>query len=275
MIGTRTGSKGVVTGSKVGSSTDDESGGTVDPLAGVTRDAASGKYFPASAAEWDIVLSVAGVSSGGPSALWLCQEASGNLADTIGAFTLTAGGAAATYQQAITGYTRKGIALADGATSAFTSSSLSLPSLLTQSQLVLAVIRLPVAIPGTGRAFVSVGSTGTRLSAQVLATTGKYRAQSAANAADGAASICDGTVHPVVIRHNRTASEADGYTDVEKLQPTFGATTAGQEIKLGNSLLFASASAYLYACSFHLGSAELSDAQVKAILQVLGWTVAW
>ena len=54
----------------------------------VTRDAASSKYTPASAAEWAELLSGSGL--GAPSSLWLCQESSGTLADSIGSRTLTA-----------------------------------------------------------------------------------------------------------------------------------------------------------------------------------------
>lgn len=97
----------------------------------VSKDAAAGIYCPASSTEWTNFIARKGLSVAVPDALWLYQEASGNLADSIGSFTLTAAGTGATYQSAVTGWTRKGIAITDAATANFSSTSASLPDVST------------------------------------------------------------------------------------------------------------------------------------------------
>lgn len=241
----------------------------------VTRDATSGKRVPASTAEWTRVMARAGLASGNPSALWLFQEVSGNPADSIGAFALTAGGTAASYQQAVAGWTRLGISVADGATSALTTTNASLPDTASASHLVLAYVKMPAAGSGTARNVVCLGATATRTAAEISVTTGKLRARSQGNTADSVASHSDGAVRPIVIRTNRTASEADAMSELEKMSPTFDAITAGKGVRFGAASLNAAAVTYLYAVSFHAAAAELTDAQIKTLLQTLGWTVAW
>src|SRR5262245_47294003 len=106
-------------GAKYGGQYDVRRGAVYGPsskaLSAVSRDATSNILVPANAAEWAQVLASAGISSGGPSALWLFQEASGNPADSVGSFTLTASGTP-TYQAAVSGWTRKAITFADAAT---------------------------------------------------------------------------------------------------------------------------------------------------------------
>ena len=71
----------------------------------VTQDALSGWYFPANSTEWTSLLSGTGISN--PSSLWLCQEASGTLADSIGSRPLTISGTPS-YQQPAVGFSRLG-----------------------------------------------------------------------------------------------------------------------------------------------------------------------
>lgn len=249
--------------------------GTANPMAGVTRDAASGIYTPASAAEWDIVLAVAGVTSGGPSTLWLFQEASGNPADSIGAFTLTAT-AGASYQQAVTGWTRKAITFVDASSGGLSTTSASLPDIATVSMLTLAYIKFPGAAPVGTRNVIAQGVNATRASMDMI-NTPRLRGRCAANSTDGAASPTDGGVHPVVVAINRTGGSMFACDDREKLVPTFSASAAGKGLYF-NAVPGAATSVAggeLYGTTFFAGAAEWTLTQAKAVLQTLGWSIAW
>src|ERR1044072_8995183 len=80
-------------------------------MSGVSRDATSGKYVPASADEWTQTRAAAGILSGNPSSLWLCQT-NGSVDDAIGAVTLSESGVVS-YQQSVTGWAGQGVRDAD------------------------------------------------------------------------------------------------------------------------------------------------------------------
>src|SRR5262249_36976404 len=76
-----------------------------------TKDATSDRFVPQSAAEWTSLLSGSGIAS--PDLLWLCQESSGNLADSIGSYTGTTTGSP-TYRNSVTGWSAKSVICRDG-----------------------------------------------------------------------------------------------------------------------------------------------------------------
>ena len=82
-----------------------------DPLAAF-RDAASGKLTPLTQAELNAVLSAGGISAKTALDAYGFQDASGNIAASIGTPLTVAG--ALSYQQAEAGWTRKALAFADG-----------------------------------------------------------------------------------------------------------------------------------------------------------------
>lgn len=239
-----------------------------DPLAGVTKDAASGIYTPASAAEWATLISVRGLSVAVPDALWLFQEASGNAADSIGGFTLTAGGAAASYQQSVSGWTRKAIAFADTATSFFFSTNASLPDVATQS--MLTVIIAKSAHPSGQSRTITHGSFGT---ANVLymnvADSITVESSTTVNGAQSAI----GQVIPLGLRTNRTASSCVGFTHAEKVTPAFSSGISGKQITFGASAT--PPISILYGFQWNAANAEISDANYKAVLQAMGFTPSW
>lgn len=236
-------------------------------------DATSGKGVPASATDWNAAMAAANISSGGPSGLWSFQQASGNGTDLIGSFTLAAA-TTPNFNQTITGWTRKGITFDDGSGDGFTNADAGLPDLSSQSQMILLYVRMPVAAPAVARSIISIGGAGSRALARIT-TTPRWQCDSVAFNTTGVANPCDGAVHPVVLRVNRTAQEQDLFTDVEKVSPTFSIALTGKGLLIGNGGSLAAACSVLYGASFHGAAAELTDAQVKTLLQTLGWTVAW
>lgn len=271
MIGSRVGSKLVRVGSAVGSAADDE-GPPSGSMAGVTRDATSNIYAPANLSEWTQALAVAGIASGGPSSLWLCQEAAGNLADSIGANALTAAGAPA-YQQGVAGWTRKAVVFTvDTAGQRF---SAVIPGLApaTHSSLWLGYVALSVT-PAATRRVIAIGDGGTAGYVEHQITTGNLALHVGSNTAISAATYSGINVHPMVAKHNVTFSTQALYTDIEKLVPVFSGLT-GTVQGLGATTGSSTGQVTLYLAVFSDAAAELSDGQIKTLLQTLGWTIPW
>jgi hypothetical protein len=253
-------------GPAIGVSSDPISAGAGGSLALVTRDAASGKYTPASAAEWAQVMAVAGIASGGPSFLWLCQEASGNLADSIDTGPATVSGTPINYQQAVAGWTRLAVTGGDAGTGLADSSSASLPDPSTQATLVLSY----AIITATPAAIRQIDVIGTANVATVrVNTTPRLQMVSGGSVITGT-SDPTGAVRPFVLLDDPTGSRSVGYSDQEKLTATRAATTGKR-----SRMAFDFAGGFLYRAEFAGSAAQLNDAQVKTLLQTLGWTIPW
>jgi hypothetical protein len=238
-------------------------------LSGVAQDATSLKRLPATAAQWTSTMQVAGIFSGNPSALWLCQEAAGNLADSIGAFTLTAGAVPA-YQQVVAGWTAKSVNTTDTtANQGFSSVSASLPNAATTSQAVLAYVAVS-ATPIAARGLMLMGTGPVEVQ---FTTTPVYRNQDVGNGANGTGAPST-TVHPLLIKLDARLSVCTLYTDQEKITPTFAANS-GQKVALGGFSSAAASAAYLYGAMFVNAAAEFTDANVRSLFTALGWAVGW
>lgn len=267
MIGPRVGIKaGIRAGIAAGIGADPLSPDGDAPLA-VTRDAASGIYVPIDSAEWDIVLAAAAIASGGPASLWLLQEAASHPADSIGARTLTLNGSFS-YEQAVTGMTRKGIK--PGENSASDYGVIGSINVAAESALLLGYIDCTNATDPAGpRALYSL-SDGTQSEGQI--TTGKVpRGVSGVNTAAGATAM---GLTPFVVKLDRSRSELAVYTLDNKVKPTYTAPAASTAAFLGG-FANSSDSVHAYLALFLGAAAELSDAQVKTLLTTLGWSPTW
>lgn len=241
-------------------------------IAGVSRDAASQKYVPATAAEWTTFMSAIGLATGNPSFLWLCQEAAGNLAETIsGVASLTAANAPS-YQQAVAGWTRLSVSCGDGTAKGFSSVDASLPDISVTSALLLAYASID-SIPAATHGITGLGAVTTS-EARALATN-IASAHDGANNANGATDVGTGIIRPWALKHNVTGSASALYTDQDKVVPTFGGTATGKKTALMSTLVTTAPTHINYVVEFVGSAAELSDAQVKTLLQGLGWTIPW
>lgn len=244
-----------------------------NPMAGVTQDATSSKYVPANATEWNTTRAAAGISSGNPTSLYLCQEGSGNLADTLSTNTLTPFNNP-TYAQAVTGWTRTAVGSNDGS-DAFTCSTIGNPA--AESYLVLAYIKL-TGVPGATAPVLSVGSgAGVADRRHAAATTAPvYNARdfNAATINVNGTSDPSTTVRPVVLLINRAGSEFSVLTDQDKILTSWTAPSSGT-----NSYFSIAdgcpACQFLYVALFSGAAAELTRTQIKTLLTTLGWSIAW
>ncbi len=237
-------------------------------LSGVTQDATSGIYFPASAAEWAIALAAAGDTAGGPSFQWGGGDASGALVGDFGGVNLAAGGTAALYRQAIPGTSRVGVAGTDGATTTFSSTAAGLPDPTTTSYLFLLNVYFSGA-PAVQRTIFQYGTTLPQVLA--LSTTPLLKLQGAA--------LVTGTKNPVGWRQlwfqyyvptDAIGPRAALVTDQEPRTTTKRATVSK------NAILSLNFPGVVGPITLFVGAAaQRSTAQQRNLIQVLGGSLQW
>jgi len=240
---------------------------SADPMAGVTRDATSGEYYPANNSEWTITMAAAGISSGNPSNCHQCQESSGNLADSIASLTLTAAGSP-TYAAAVSGRTRKKVANGtDGSNNRFTATG---ADIATTSQLWMGMFDMPTANPAAARTLMAFGTNATRAAAEVL-TSGLLRDRSVGTTQDG--SDLKSAVRPLALQLNRAASVVRARTNQDSLSVALDGTSAGTALTLwgiaGANL--SPICGTLYLARFVGAAAELTTTQITTLLTTLRW----
>lgn len=273
MIGIRAGARaGLRCGLAAGISADDEaavaSGGAGIP--GVTRDAASQWYFPASAAEWTALMSAAGLATGNPVTTHNCQEASGALVDAFGLANLAASGAGHLYAQSVAGFTRLAVTTVDATAGQKWLNTTTAPDPNLVSTLWLAAIRFPAVAPAANRDLMAnAGTLDCRLNA-----SGKIAFINGATTAGTANPL--GGVHLVAVQHNLTATTFTGFTDQEKVVGTFAVNTTNPMFVLGGQTTIPGDVGYLWEAEFSGAAAELTSAQMKTLFQTLtGIVIPW
>lgn len=252
-------------------------GVAADPMSGVTRDATSGIYRPQTAAEWDIALAAAGITSGGPSFAWDCQGAAGNLsvlfgnAGNAGVKTGTIG-----YQQAVTGWTAQCVKTTDNTIGMFQINGGTLPDIGAVSCLVMSTQLFP-ASSVSDRTIMQLGSGFVTRVGVDTDGANKIVAVASPNSTAGAAAPW-GAVHPLDVLVNRTAGATIIATDQEALTPALAANPTGAELIWGGDFSDTwnpGAQGLIDLAVFVGAAAELSSAQLKTLRQTLGYTVAW
>ncbi len=240
-----------------------------------TVDATSGKGTPADATEWAAVIAAAGLTGvvSAPEFLFLLQEASGNAADTIGGIgTLTANNAP-TYQQTITGWTRKAVKTTSGTSNQGfykdPASALLAPNTNSYALCTYAIIdSTPAAVRTLFK--TTDGEAQMRITATPRITVISGGGNSATGALDPT-----GQVRPFWQIVNVTGNATNGGSDAEKITPVHGDPSSAKGFGLGGFDATAAAGGYLYAFGWLGTEAEISTANLKLILQTLGWTVGW
>jgi hypothetical protein len=108
----------------------------------------------------------------------------------------------------------------------------------------------------------------------VITSTNAPKINNGTYSSTGAASVTT-AVRPWVLRHNVTASTQALFTDLEKISPTFAASGGTRRTYFGAAFETCPNIRIVYSAMFKGAAAELSDANVRSLLQTLGWTVAW
>lgn len=266
MIGPRV---GLVAGPRVGYATglgEDELTPTASGIAGVTRDSQSLVYSPASGAEWTSFMAAAGLATGNPRSAWLLQDAAGNPADVVDTCPLTA--TTVSYQQPVTGWSRLAMRFADASAGSVRNSSAQAPNPSLTSTLIGAWVDFG-ATPAATRDVMGVTSNAL---VQMLAT-GKL--QVVGGAATQTANVMGTARRPVILRTNITAGTITLATDAEIVAGTFAAPASTTLVTFGRVAVLTPPIGFMYAFQFTGTSAELTDAQLRTLLQTAGWAVAW
>lgn len=267
MISVRAGViSGVRAGLAAGVSADPDAFDGPGGIPGVTRDAGNLNYYPANAAEWTALMTEAGLATGNPSSAWTLQNASGNPADTIGTVNLTS--TLTLYQQTVPGAARKCIRGVDGTANSRLVNSTTAPNPSLTSTMQLMYLDIPAA-PAAVRD-VALGAPNYDLR---FNTTGKLRLVAGASA--DLVSVAALTQQWVVLQCNITAGTTKVFTAQEKFTGTYVLPTSAVLLAFGGQSTSVAGIGYAYAAQFTGTAAELSDAQVKTLLQTLGATIPW
>lgn len=204
-----------------------------------------------------------------PTSLRLCQEASGDLLDSIGSKTLTAA-TSPLYQQTVSGWTRKAIGFNGGSAQRFRDAAYGNPA--TTSLLVIMYASMNAITAG---GFMTYGATDDASVSNAGAGKWRYRdAGTSGGLVDTTSTYHDSAIRPLVFQYDVTNSKARLFTNTEKLSPTFGPLT-GTAFAYGSNTGVSLNSRIVWACEFLGASAEMSDAQIKTYLQTLGWAISW
>lgn len=234
----------------------------------VPFDTLGGWFFPENALQWTELLAGSGLYN--PLAAWGLQEPAGNFADMMGnGFTLT--NAAMTYQQAIPGMTRKGIAAGDGGGAGAASVVAGIGDSYAFSHTLLAFIQVTAAGGdrdmfgfGGGAAYRNVLATST-LKLKV-GTLGGGGTQTGLTDPDLAT-----TARPVILRVDRAAGSLSIFTEKEKVLqvPYVAPTPTSPLLVLGAANLPTPAMKIAYSACWRGGAAEMGDTQIATLFNRL------
>lgn len=242
-----------------------------------TVDATSTKSVPANSSEWTDFIAYNALSVAVPNSLWLCQEASGNLADSIGSLTLTAF-ATPLYQQSVSGWTRKGVGFTDTTVNQrFTAASGTGPDPGATSVTFLWLMSV-TATPASTRTQAMISDTGTTQFTLRVLTTPALRAVVFNVNANGTDDPTNDGIQPMALKYDRVNSEAKVYTGVEKIAGTYNAGVLDGHKGIGGGNVAGVTPATgqcVYGCMWSGANAAISDANMKALLVAMGFSIPW
>lgn len=231
-------------------------------------DGVSGKPLPNSATQWAAFIAANSLAISGPSSIYRLDEASGNPVDSGPAAKNLTASASPLYQRPVTGWSKTGIEFTNTTNQRLANTAYS--DAATTSLLAL-IYYHSTAVPGATTNIFTYGTSNIAAGLSRL-NTDRIRYRNGASIVDYGAALSSPA--PIVFKHDVTNLSAMSCTDALKLAPAYAAA-AGTRFDLaattGNSDL-----AVMFYCWVWSGAAaEMSDANVKLLLQALGWTVAW
>ena len=232
-------------------------------ISGVTRDATSGWYVPASATEWGYLLEGTGIAN--PGNLWLSQESSGSLADSIGSASL-APSTNPLYQQTVSGWSRKAVGANDGnGGQGFITGSVG--DIGTTSGLLLSFVAI-TQTPAGERSVLGLGASVSHRYAAVT-TSPVYKATGLGGSGSATGTQNPGTgVHIVALQVDRTHSKTTTFTDQgDVLTPTWTDPWLSSDLLVvGDASVGSAPSRYLYSVFWSGTGAEMSETQVSTLM---------
>jgi len=238
----------------------------------VTKDATLGWYFPNSSTEWTNFIARKGLAMSVPDHLWLMQEASGNLADSIGSMTMTANASPA-YQQTLTGVSRKGVQFTDNtANQRFGAAASSGDNVSTTSVLYVWFVKA-----GTASGTHIAGAVDTSTFEGLQLATGALRLSvNSVTATTANTNYPSKALFPLALGNDRANSANALWTDAEKLSVTYFSIAADGIKSIGSPNATGVAPlTTVYGFGLVGAHAENQNANLKATLQAMGVTIGW
>lgn len=245
-------------------------------VSAIPVDATSGKAVPTTQADWDAVNDAAGVAHKTLAGSFPFQDTdmSAAVVATVGTNLTTYGGPTA--RASVTGWARKAMRCTETAQGAGYASGTG-PNAGSTSVAWFAYIDI-TANPGAARPFLSGSNAGTAnaRASHVNGAGGLNRVQCNAVNVDGVSDARTGGVRPYMFVYNRTAGTVKLYSDQEKITGTYSSlvTDSTKGFPATATVVPPAMDVLLGAC-WSGANAELTDADVKAIFQAMGWTIPW
>lgn len=235
-----------------------------------TIDSSSGKSTPITADEWSEFITAKGLLIAPPDGLWPMQDTSGPLVDVLGTVDLMPIGPW-TYQQMVTGWSRRAVATTDGAGALFRNTTdTSLPDVATSSMLVLLVYRNN-GTPTLMRSLLFGGSGVPATLGQVdIDTASRLKLTVGSNSATGTVNY-GADAYPLVLKLDRTNSQQKILTDREIIAPPYTALGSSRGIFLGAANNAAPDGRWLYMAAWYGAHAEISDAEIMKLFAAMGF----
>jgi hypothetical protein len=233
-------------------------------------DATSKIGVPATAQQWRDLMTAAGLQPIAPTNLWLVQETSGALADTIGTIPLVPVNNVS-YANTVPGWSRRALGTIDAdGDQGFRSNGTG--NLDGTSYALLLYASVPT-LPAVPRSLAGVGAAQDHRYAAVGATM--FSARGSVGSPGVGVAPPGSDVHPLLIEVNMSANPQFAiYTDKEKITAPYMAPQGlGNLVMIGAAGFGSPNARYLYAAMWKGTAAQFSDADAKALLTRLGWTV--
>lgn len=238
----------------------------------ITRDATSGMYCPANAAEWTELLAGTGIAN--PALLWLCQEPTGTLADSIGTFNGEVTSGAPTYSNAVPGWSRKAVICRQGQSDLIRSSNAG-GAWPDASTLVFAWVNYPAGnTDGNPDNVVTIGHAyAQQVSVNLKTSTTPTRLRGATHGdfqVDGTVDTVG--VHPTLLLGDKTNLLSVVQTDLETISSADVNTDPFDQIAIGgNNVNFwlASGAGSIYLAAWSGSAAELDATHRATLLNLL------
>ncbi len=243
---------------------------TNGPAGTITQDATSAKYIPQTAAEWTSMLAGSGINN--PFLLYRCQEASGNLVDSITGTAAMVPTGSPGYRQAVSGWSSKAVHVTNG--NCFFGSDSSLPDVSSTSMMLLAWVKTPtnfgagtyaLAFGGTYHHqvgwFGSTGGGGTLHVGAGFTTSGGFSSGVVQGSVDQRAQVL-----PVIVQWVHGTATITVQTSLETVQAAgVTSTPTGKELMFGadNGAItdLGEDLEILYAAVWHGADAEIDGTQ--------------
>ena len=209
-----------------------------------------------------------------PQHLYLCQESSGDLADSIGSAPL-APNASPLYQQTPSGWTRKGVGFTDGGTNMrFTCAAGVGPNPASQSVAMFGYVTFTDAT--TLRNVMGFGSSGTTAT-RILVRATHVLSNNCVNVdGNGVYDEVPGSV-ACLLSYNRTAGTTTLWTHREKIVGLYNAGVVDGRKGLGAIVTDGLTASYtVQFMSMYAGSsAEFTDASARTLFEALAIPTPW